>query len=65
MISKAWSIISYTQFTKWVGEAWKELVTDKAGMRRSFEATGLTLPIDGSDDEQIKFQGWKGEIPEL
>ena len=48
-----------------MGEAWKELVADKAGMRRSFEATGLTLPIDGSDDEQIKFQGWKGEIPEL
>ena len=41
--------------TKWVAKAWKNLLVDKQAMIDTFEKTGLSLPIDGSQDHKMKF----------
>ena len=40
---------------RWLGEAWEKLPADKQAMVDTFEKTGLSLPIDGSDDEKMSF----------
>jgi len=41
-----------------VGEAWERFSQDHAQVvRRSFTATGLALPIDGSRDSEISVKG--------
>ena len=44
-------------FTKWVGQAWEEVSADKELIVRSFKKCGISVPIDGSEDEQIHIQG--------
>ena len=41
--------------TQWLGDAWEKLVADKQAMVDTFEKTGLSLPVDGSQDEKMKF----------
>ena len=41
--------------TKWLGDAWEKLVADKQAMIDTFEKTGLSLPIDGSQDQKMSF----------
>ena len=43
--------------TKWVGQAWEEISGDKEMIIRSFKKCGITIPIDGSKDNQIHIQG--------
>ena len=44
-------------FTKWVGQAWEEVSADKEMIVRSFKKCGISVPIDGSEDDQIHIQG--------
>lgn len=41
--------------TQWLAEAWEKLAADKQAMIDAFEKTGLSLPVDGSQDEKMKF----------
>ena len=41
----------------WVADAWSEVIEDKEFMANTFKNTGLPLPIDGSQDDQIKIPG--------
>ena len=44
--------------TKWLGEAWEKCLEDPEFMVGTFERTGLSLPLDGSEDaEMIRFDG--------
>ena len=43
------------KITKWVAQAWREVAADKNFMAQTFRKTGLSLPIDGSKDEEMKF----------
>lgn len=48
-----------------LSKSWKKLVSSKNCIRRSFEKTGLSLPIDASKDQSlIHFQGQEAGIPE-
>ena len=41
--------------TKWVGQAWEDMHTEDSDMiRQAFVQVGLGLPIDGSQDHEIK-----------
>jgi len=42
---------------KWVGEAWLHMLADEEYMANTFKSTGLSLAIDGSQDDQIKIPG--------
>ena len=49
---------------KALGESWKNLLKENT-IRRSFERTGLSLKVDGSEDSELmKFQGQSKGIPE-
>lgn len=40
--------------TQWVGQAWKEFHEDSFDViRRAFRKLGLSLTIDGSEDDQL------------
>ena len=41
--------------TKWLAKSWERLVLDQQAMIDTFEKTGLSLPIDGSQDHEMKF----------
>ena len=44
--------------TKWLGEAWDKILADPEFMIGTFKRTGLSLPLDGSEDaEAIRFDG--------
>ena len=43
--------------TKWVGQAWQEICSDKEMVIRSFKKCGISVPIDGSEDDRIHIQG--------
>ncbi len=43
--------------TKWVGQAWEQLSTDKAMIVRSFKKAGTAVAIDGSEDNEIHIEG--------
>ena len=43
--------------TKWVGQAWQEISADKEMVIRSFKKCGISVPIDGSEDDGIHIQG--------
>lgn len=47
-------------FTKWVGYAWEEVSAKQEMVRRSFQKAGISLPIDGSEDELIHVEGIDG-----
>ena len=40
-----------------VADAWSEVIEDKEFMANTFKRTGLSLAIDGSQDDQIKIPG--------
>ena len=44
-------------FTKWVGEAWEEVSSNKDMIVRSFRKVGIALAIDGSEDGDINING--------
>lgn len=46
--------------SKWVGEAWAEISRDKEMIRRGFEKCGISVPIDGSNDNAINIKGLEG-----
>ena len=46
-------------FTKWVGQAWEEVSADKELIIRPFKRWGISIPIDGSEDDQIHIRGWE------
>ena len=43
--------------TKWVGKAREEICADKEMIIRSFKKRGISVPVDGSEDDQIHIQG--------
>ena len=43
--------------TRWVGEAYEEVCRDSEFMKGTFESTGLSLRLDGSEDDKIHFVG--------
>lgn len=44
-------------FTKWVGHAWDKISSMRELIVRSFQKCGLSVPIDGSGDNQINING--------
>ena len=40
-------------FTKWIGQAWEEVSAKKEMVIRSFQKCGISVPIDGSSDDDI------------
>ena len=44
-------------FTKWVGQAWEEVSSMKEMVKRSFMKTGITVAVDGSQDNKINIKG--------
>lgn len=48
--------------THWVGQAWREFHRDNPGLiRQTFRKLGLSLAIDGSEDDEI----WIKDIPDV
>ena len=43
--------------TKWIGEGWVKLMENPNLMRSAFSRTGLSLPLNGSRDSEIRFDG--------
>lgn len=43
--------------TKWAGAAWRELIKDKAFIKKLFQKTGCLITIDGTDDDMVRPQG--------
>ena len=43
-------------FTKWVGEAWEQVASNRGMIVRAFQKCGISLPIDGSRDDEINIQ---------
>lgn len=48
--------------TEWVGQAWRELHAEQSGLiRRTFRKLGLSLAVDGSEDEEISIK----DVPDI
>ena len=45
--------------SRWLADAWEEVIKDKQFMADTFKRTGLSLAIDGSQDDQINIPGVK------
>ena len=45
--------------SRWVADAWEEVTKEKEFMANTFQRTGLSLAIDGSQDDQINIPGVK------
>ena len=43
--------------SKWVGQAWTEVCSKRDMICRAFEKCGITVPIDGSNDDRINIKG--------
>ena len=50
--------------TRWVGQAWDEISTKTDMIIRSFRKCGISVPIDGSADEDINIQGFEAYVVE-
>ena len=48
--------------TGWVGAAWAEVCLKKDMIKRGFEKCGISVPIDGSRDEDISIHGLTGYV---
>ena len=46
--------------TRWVGQAWEEVCTNKDMIIRSFLKCGISVAVDGSQDSQINISGLDG-----
>jgi hypothetical protein len=46
--------------TKWVASAWDMCTADNTVAIRAFEKCGISLPIDGSQDDCINIRGLEG-----
>ena len=44
-------------FTKWVGKAWEEISDKKEMIIRSFKKCGISIDVDGSEDDQVNIEG--------
>ena len=42
--------------TKWIGQAWEEVSSNKEMVQHSFKKCGIAVAIDGSEDEQINIE---------
>ncbi len=47
-------------FTKLVGEAWDEVISNKEMIVRSFRQVGIAIAVDGSEDGEINIEGLLG-----
>lgn len=45
------------RISTWVSDAWSEVIQDTEFMANTFKNTGLSLPIDGSQDDKIQIPG--------
>ena len=43
--------------TTWIGQAWEEVASRKEMIRRSFKKCGISVAIDGSEDNDINIEG--------
>ena len=43
--------------TKWVAEAWKEINRNKETVIRSFKKCGVSLTLDGKENDEINIEG--------
>lgn len=43
--------------SRWVGEAWTEVCSNKEIICHALEKCGISVPIDGSRDDRINIQG--------
>ena len=43
-------------FIKWVGKAWEEISAKKDMIIRSFKKCGISVAVDGSEDDQINIE---------
>ena len=46
--------------TKWVGAAWEQVSQKKEMVQRAFKKCGISVPINGSEDTDIKIRGLEG-----
>ena len=50
--------------TKWVGEAWAKISSNKSMIIRAFEKCGISVPIDGCGDDLINIRGLSDYVVE-
>ena len=50
--------------TRWVGQAWDEISTKTGTIIWSFRKCAISVPIDGSADEDINIQGFEAYVVE-
>ena len=43
--------------TKWIGQAWEEVSTNKDAVVRGFKKCGISLAINGAEDDEINIDG--------
>ena len=43
--------------TKWVGEAWSKVGKMKDSIIRSFKKCGLSVALDGSENDEVNIEG--------
>ena len=43
--------------TKWVGEAWSKVGTMKDSIIRSWKKCGLSVALDGSENDEVNIEG--------
>ena len=43
--------------TKWIGQTWEEISSKKEMVCRSFKKCGISVAIDGSEDDEINIKG--------
>jgi len=46
--------------TQWIGGAWDKCMADGTSTIRVFKKCGISVPIDGSQDELINIHGLEG-----
>ena len=45
--------------TKWIGQAWEEVSANKDAVVRGFKKCGISVAIDGSEDDEINIKGFE------
>ena len=43
--------------TKWIGQAWEEVSTNKDVVVRGFKKCGISVAINGAEDDEINIEG--------
>ena len=45
------------EMTKWVGEAWSKVGKMRNSIIRSFKKCGLSVALDGSENDEVNYEG--------